>query len=98
MAKRKGFKVRSFVTFPDGTHALLTERMEDGTMIHHEDALTPEEWECFRTFMAYQVFQAEKEFYFKTYGIVVSSTDEWTQRPPAPVGRFARKPAAEAAD
>ena len=98
MAKRKGYTVRSFVTFPDGTHALLTERLPDGTMIHHEDALTPEEWECFHTFMAYQMFQAEKEYYFKTYGIVLSSTDDWTLRPPAPVGRFARKPVAEAAD
>ena len=56
MAKRVKYTASSFVTFPDGTTAMLTELKEDGTIVHHDDALTPEEWEYFNTMMSYRMF------------------------------------------
>ena len=96
MAKRVKYTASSFVTFPDGTTAMLTELKEDGTIVHHDDALTPEEWEYFNTMMSYRMFQAEKAYYYRrVYDL--TSTDEWILHPPAPVGRFAKKASAETA-
>lgn len=86
MAKRKKPTARSCLATPNGEVIVLSEMLEDGTIVHY-DNLTEEETAYWHACQQYKQFQYLEMQAYKE-GLCVTTDDPDLLEHPKPVGRF----------